>query len=205
MADDSPWLLVGLGNPGREYAHNRHNIGFMAVERFVDRHQTAGAGDAWREKFHGRYAAISVASERVVVLEPMQYMNRSGRSVVAASQFYRVPPPRIIVVHDELDFEFGRVTIKNGGGHGGHNGLRDIVTLLGSSDFVRIRTGISRPDRGGDVSNWVLSDFSATEAAELPDILDRASDAATAIISDGVRAAMNSINTKPNGGSAAIA
>ncbi len=205
MADETPWLVVGLGNPGREYAHNRHNVGFMVVERFVERHGTAGVGDPWREKFHGRYAMVTVSGQRVVVLEPLEYMNRSGKGVVAASQFFRVPPEQILVVHDELDFEFGRVAIKDGGGHGGHNGLRDIVTLLGSADFVRIRTGIGRPEKGGDVSKWVLSDFDAVDGASLPDILQRAEQALTAVITDGVRSAMNAINSQPNAGTTAIA
>jgi PTH1 family peptidyl-tRNA hydrolase len=207
MADEAPWLLVGLGNPGREYAHNRHNVGAMAVERWVTDQLPLGVDDPWREKFHGRYAALGGPAGRVVALLPQTYMNLSGKSVVAAAQFYRTPHARIIVVHDELDFEFGRVTVKNGGGHGGHNGLRDILTLLGSGDFVRIRTGIGRPEqRGGNVSKHVLSDFSAEERAELPDVLARAEAAATAVMRDGVAAAMNEFNAMPPaGGSTAIA
>lgn len=206
MADDAPWLLVGLGNPGREYARHRHNVGFMAVERWAEDHSTPGVGDPWREKFHARYALLPGPAGRVVALLPQTYMNRSGKSVVAAAQFYRVPVDRLLIVHDELDFEFGRVAIKDGGGHGGHNGLRDIVGQLGSAEFVRIRTGIGRPDRGGDVSGWVLSDFSGTEAAELPDVLDRVAKAITAVMRDGVAAAMNLINSlPPAAGSTAIA
>lgn len=195
MADDAPWLLVGLGNPGREYAHNRHNVGFMAVERWLDRQLPAGVGSPWREKFHARTAAATVSSERVVVLEPQTYMNRSGRSVVAAMQFYRVPPERLVVVHDELDFDFARLAVKRGGGHGGHNGLRDIMGQLGHGDFVRVRVGIGRPVRGGDVAGWVLQDFDAVDAAGLPDLLDRASHAITTVMTRGVAAAMNEINT----------
>src|SRR5688500_849446 len=128
MSDPSPWLLVGLGNPGLKYAENRHNVGFKVVERWLDRHGTPGASD-WREKFHGRYASASGDFGRVVVLEPLTFMNLSGKSVVAASNFFQVPPLRTIVVHDEVDFDFARLQVKNGGGHGGHNGLRDIVEL----------------------------------------------------------------------------
>lgn len=195
MADEAPWLLVGLGNPGREYARHRHNVGVMVVERWIEENLEPGIGDPWREKFHAKIAVVAGPSGRVVALLPQTYMNRSGKSVVAAAQFHRVPPARIVVVHDELDFPFGRVAVKRGGGHGGHNGLRDIVTLLGSADFVRIRTGIGRPERGGDVSGWVLSNFSGVEAAELPDVLDRATQAVTAIMRDGVAAAMNAINS----------
>ncbi len=205
MADTSPWLLVGLGNPGREYAHNRHNVGFMAVERWVDRHLTPGVGAPWREKFHARTASLSLRGTRVVTLLPQTYMNRSGKSVVAAMQFYGVVPEQIVVIHDELDFEFGRVAVKKAGGHGGHNGLRDIIGLSGSRDFVRIRVGIGRPTSGGDVSRWVLDNFDAIDAASLPEVVDRASEAATAVITDGVKAAMNTFNqSSSQSGPAAI-
>jgi len=205
MPDASPWLLVGLGNPGREYAHNRHNVGFMVVERWVDDHLPAGVGASWREKFHARTVTVAFRGERVVVLEPQTFMNRSGKSVVAATQFFRVPPAQIVVVHDELDFETGRVAVKQGGGHGGHNGLRDIIAQSGNSDFVRIRVGIGRPLRGGNVSQWVLSDFDGHDAAILPDVVDRAQQAVSAVISDGVRAAMNTFNqSSPPSGPAAI-
>jgi len=120
-------------------------------------------------------------------------MNRSGKSVVAAAGFYRVPAERMIVVHDELDFEFGRIGIKTGGGHGGHNGLRDIIELLGESDFLRIRVGIGRPARG-DATAWVLSDFDAIDETRLDDVVDRAVDAITAVMRDGVVAAQNRFN-----------
>ena len=204
MADASPWLLVGLGNPGREYAHNRHNVGFMVVERWIDRHLTPGVGVSWREKFHARMTTASVGRDRVVALMPQTYMNRSGKSVVAAAQFHRVAPSRIVVVHDEIDFDFGRVAVKAGGGHGGHNGLRDIIALTGSRDFVRIRVGVGRPAKGGDVSKWVLDDFDPIDAANLSDLVDRAQEAVTVVMTDGVRAAMNSINQQsPPRGSAA--
>lgn len=197
MADAAaPWLLVGLGNPGREYAHNRHNVGFMAVERWLDRQLPAGLGSPWREKFHAHVATVSLSGVRVVVIEPQIYMNRSGRSVVAAMQFHRVPPEQLVVVHDELDFDFARLAVKKGGGHGGHNGLRDIVGQLGHGDFIRVRMGIGRPVRGGDVSGWVLQDFGQDDAAALPDLIDRACHAITAVLTRGVAAAMNEINTK---------
>ncbi len=201
MADASSWLLVGLGNPGREYAHNRHNVGFMVIERWVDRHLTPGVGVPWREKFHARTATQSLGRSRVVALMPQTYMNRSGKSVVAAAQFYRVPPEQIVVVHDELDFPFGRLAVKKGGGHGGHNGLRDIIGLSGSRDFVRIRVGIGRPQAGGNVSRWVLTDFDEHDTAVLPDVVDRAGQAVSAVITDGVRAAMNTFNqsSSPSG------
>lgn len=194
MADASPWLLVGLGNPGPKYAGNRHNVGFMAVERWLDRHATPGA-DGWREKFNGKFSSVSGTFGRCVVLQPQTFMNVSGRSVGAAASFFRVPPTRVIVLHDELDFEFGRLSVKKGGGHGGHNGLRDIVSVLGSKEFLRVRIGIGRPPRGNmDVSAWVLQDFSSDQAADLADLVDRAQAAATTVMTDGVAAAMNAIN-----------
>jgi PTH1 family peptidyl-tRNA hydrolase len=120
-------------------------------------------------------------------------MNRSGKSVVAAAGFYRVPAERVIVAHDEIDFEFGRIGIKAGGGHGGHNGLRDIVELLGLRDFLRVRVGIGRPTHG-DPTTWVLSDFDAVDEARLGDVVERAVKAVTAIMTDGVRAAQNRFN-----------
>jgi peptidyl-tRNA hydrolase, PTH1 family len=195
MADAIPWLLVGLGNPGSKYAGHRHNVGFMVVERWLDHHATAGA-DQWREKFHGRFVALTHAGQRVIVLEPLTYMNRSGQSVAAAAGFHHVPPSRIVVVHDEVDFELARVAIKRGGGHGGHNGLRDLIAALGSPEFVRIRVGIGRPTHG-EVADWVLSDFSSEErAVELPEMIERSQGAITAIFRDGVGTAMNAFNHK---------
>jgi PTH1 family peptidyl-tRNA hydrolase len=192
-----PWLLVGLGNPGPEYAKNRHNVGFMVVERWVDRHLSPGVGTPnWKSQFKARVTSIQAEPVigRCVVLEPQTFMNRSGRSVVAATQFYRVPPEQLVVVHDELDFDFGRVAVKKGGGHGGHNGLRDIIGQGSSPEFVRIRVGIGRPTRGGDVSGWVLQGFDAVDGAALPEVLDRACHAITTVLTRGLAAAMNETN-----------
>jgi len=195
MVDAIPWLLVGLGNPGTRYAGHRHNVGFMVVERWLDRHGTAGANE-WREKFHGRTTTVQGAFGRVVVLEPLTYMNRSGQCVAAAASFFHVPPARIVVVHDEVDFDRGRIAVKQGGGHGGHNGLRDLIAALGSPDFVRVRVGVGRPTRG-EVADWVLSDFTAEELAiDVPDLIARAEAAVTTVLTDGLDAAMNAFNQK---------
>ncbi len=194
MSDTAPWLLVGLGNPGSEYAENRHNVGFMVMDQWLSRHGTPGA-DGWRDKFHSAFSSIRGAFGRCVLLKPQTFMNRSGKAVSAAATFFQVPPTKIVVVHDELDFEFGRLAVKKGGGHGGHNGLRDIISATGSRDFVRVRVGIGRPPRGNmDVSAWVLKDFSAAEAAELSDVVGRAQEAATAVFTRGIAAAMNEYN-----------
>ncbi|PRP91756.1 Peptidyl-tRNA hydrolase [Enhygromyxa salina] len=193
----SPWLIVGLGNPGPEYAKHRHNVGFMAVERFAERHVTPGTGGvAWKSQFKGRVASIHAGAQlgRCVVLEPQTYMNRSGESVRAAADYHDVPLDRTVVVHDEIDFGFGRVGLKRGGGHGGHNGLRDIIKHLGKPSFLRVRVGVGRP-RHGEVSNWVLSNFSGEDAAFVDDLVDRAEQALTCLLVEGLTSAMNRFHT----------
>jgi PTH1 family peptidyl-tRNA hydrolase len=192
MAEAVPWLLVGLGNPGAKYAGHRHNVGFRVAERFVELHGTPGACE-WREKFHGRFVSLTGPFGRCIVLEPLTYMNVSGKSVAAAATFHRVPPERMVVAHDEVDFVFGRIAVKKGGGHGGHNGLRDIVAAVGTPEFVRIRVGVGRPSHG-EVADWVLADFAAQDLPFVPDLVDRAAQAATAVMTEGVAAAMNSFN-----------
>lgn len=195
MVDEAPWLVVGLGNPGPKYAGHRHNAGFMVVDAWLDDRE-APLAPMWREKFHGLVATTSGAFGRAVVLKPQTFMNRSGKAVQAAAAFHQVPSARIVVVHDELDFEFGRVAVKCGGGHGGHNGLRDIIAITGKSDFIRLRIGIGRPGSGRtDVAGWVLSDFTASERAETPDLWRHASRAITAIVERGPAVAMNEFNT----------
>jgi PTH1 family peptidyl-tRNA hydrolase len=212
MNSDTPWLIVGLGNPGPEYAKHRHNVGFMAVERWVDRHVTPGTGGpSWKSQFKGKTTSIHVTAAtgatspigRCVVLEPQTFMNRSGESVRAAVDFYGTPLERTVVVHDEIDFEFGRLGIKRGGGHGGHNGLRDIVKHLGGPGFLRVRVGVGRPTHG-EVADWVLSplvgtptssgNFSGEDATFVADLLDRAERALTCLLAEGVTSAMNQFN-----------
>jgi len=192
------FLVVGLGNPGRKYEKNRHNVGFMAVQRLVRSH---GLGD-FKEKFSGVWQkgdlAMGGTRHPVAVLEPMTFMNLSGESVQPAAAFLKVSPAAIIVVHDELDLAWKDVRLKMGGGHAGHNGLRSIIGRLGTPEFVRVRVGIGRPPPGfrGDVADFVLQDFDAIEAAELDSVLDRACAAIERVIAKGVAAAMNDINRK---------
>lgn len=187
-----PWLVVGLGNPGPKYAGHRHNVGFLVVDELARR----GAA-SFRQKFHGQFARARLAGglEDSLLLEPMTYMNRSGISVGAAASFFKVAPAETLVIHDDLDLPFGDVRLKSGGGHGGHNGLRSLFEHFGS-DFHRIRCGIGRPIRGGDVSGYVLSDFDSAQRAELPDIVDAAADAIERVLREGTRKAMNTINAK---------
>lgn len=182
-------LIVGLGNPGAKYDATRHNVGFMALDRLAERHNLA----LTQQKFHGRYATGFCGAEKVCLLEPETFMNLSGKSVVAASQFYSVAPSEIIVLHDELDIELGKVRVKIGGGHGGHNGLRDIAAKLGTKDFLRVRLGIGRPEHG-DVTNHVLSRFRPDEEREVEEMLYTASDAIEAILEKGAAAAQNEFN-----------
>jgi PTH1 family peptidyl-tRNA hydrolase len=188
------FLVVGLGNPGRQYEANRHNVGFMVVEEI---RRSAGLPD-FKEKFSGVWTRGEVAGQEVVLLEPMTFMNLSGDSVQPAMAFFKVRPEEVIVVHDELDLAWKDVRLKMSGGHAGHNGLRSIIGRLGTPDFLRVRVGIGRPPAGwrGDVADWVLQNFDSMEKAELPDVISRASDAVTRLLKEGPSAAMNTVNTK---------
>lgn len=191
-------LVVGLGNPGKKYERNRHNVGFMVVERLARAH---GLPD-FKEKFSAVWTKGEIAAggarHAVALLEPQTYMNLSGDSVQPAAAFLKVEPARVIVVHDELDLSWRDVRLKVGGGHAGHNGLRSIIQRLGTPEFVRVRVGVGRPPPGfrGDVADFVLADFDALERSELADVVDRAVTAIERVVADGLAAAMNAVNTK---------
>ena len=184
-------LVVGLGNPGPKYARHRHNVGFMLVERLAQRW---GAG-AFRDKHKGLLSKVSVGGEDAVLLLPQTFMNLSGESVQAVMRFYKVPLERVLVAHDELDLPFATLRLKQGGGAAGHNGLRSIGRHGGGNGFVRLRVGIGRPPSGRP-QGWVLSDFSASERATLPDVLERGADAVEAVIRDGLQPATKALHTK---------
>ena len=187
-------LVVGLGNPGREYAAHRHNVGFMCVDELHDRLR----GDPWREKFSGVFARAMIGDEQAVLLKPMTYMNESGRSVQAAMAFFKVQPSEILVIHDELDVPFREVRLKFGGGHAGHNGLRSIMAHVGTGDFGRVRIGIGRPPPGfrGDGADFVLSGFDAVDRALLQDSLRLAAESVLEVAARGFDAAMKVRNTR---------
>lgn len=187
------WLLVGLGNPGISYQNTRHNIGSGVVSRFAAQ---AGENIA-RARFKGLTAELVWGQEKVLCLLPQTYMNLSGEAVVEAAQFYGIEVPSIIVVHDELDVGFGELRLKRGGGHAGHNGLRNIIDRLGSNDFVRVRVGIGRPPGKQPVSDYVLSNFASDERAYLEDVLQRAQSATEAILRDGLSKATAHFHTLP--------
>lgn len=168
-------LLVGLGNPGERHARQRHNVGFLAVERVADRH---GGFGPWRQRFQGRLAEGELAGERVWLLEPQTFMNDSGRSVAEAARFVKLPLADVVVFHDELDLAAGKVRVKLGGGVAGHNGLRSLDACLGSRDFTRVRIGIGHPGHKDRVIGHVLSDFHKVERTWLEPLLDAVADAA---------------------------
>jgi len=188
-------LICGLGNPGREYERHRHNVGFLIAERLAAR----ARADLSQEKFDARIGQGSLGGERVLFVLPQTYMNLSGSALGGAARFYKVAPVDVLVLHDELDLPFGKLQLKNGGGAGGHNGLKSILELYGDGGFARLRFGIGKPEGPNAkerVSGHVLSGFSTAEQAELPPLLDRATDMAEAWTRDGLQASMNRYNRK---------
>ena len=186
-------LVVGLGNPGREYAGNRHNVGFMVVEELARRH-----GGSWRGKFNGRVAEVRIDEHRVALLEPETYMNESGRSVKAAVTFFKLEPDAVLVVHDDSDLERGRLQVRLGGGLAGHNGLRSVTQHLGTQDFMRLRVGVGRPGRGDrrPLADYVLSDFDAEQ--DVGDLVARGADAVETLDAEGLEAAQRRVNSRSN-------
>ncbi|MBT3237780.1 MAG: aminoacyl-tRNA hydrolase [Rhodospirillaceae bacterium] len=164
-------LLVGLGNPGGDYANNRHNIGFMAVDEIVRRHSFT----PFKSKFSGELSEGRIGNDKVLALKPMTYMNESGRSVGAAASFYKIEPADVLVIHDEIDLEAGRMRCKSGGGHAGHNGLRSIHAHIGDA-YRRLRLGVGHPGDRGQVSDHVLKDFSKADKTWLEPLLDGIAD-----------------------------
>jgi PTH1 family peptidyl-tRNA hydrolase len=191
--DTAPWLVVGLGNPGKEYARNRHNVGFMVADLLAGRvgARFGRARKAVAEVAEGR---LTLGGPRLVLVKPLTYMNLSGGPVAALAQFYKIPVAQIVAVHDELDLPYGQVRAKVGGGEGGHNGLRSMSKSLGSKEYNRVRFGIGRPPGRQDPADYVLSDFSAAERKELDFLVDRAADVAEAVIAKGVEWAQNAYN-----------
>src|SRR6476659_10885435 len=182
-------LVVGLGNPGREYARNRHNVGWLVVDELARRH-----GGSWRGKFDGQLAEIRIDGHKVALLKPETYMNDSGKSVRAASAFFKTDPDAVLVVHDEGDFDLGRLQARLGGGLAGHNGLRSIAGRLGTPDFLRLRVGIGRPGRGDprDVADFVLAPFEPEEDSDA--LIARAADAVEALVAVGLEETQRRFN-----------
>ncbi|MDP1876533.1 MAG: aminoacyl-tRNA hydrolase [Actinomycetota bacterium] len=192
----APWLVVGLGNPGPEYAATRHNVGFLVVDALAEAHRIRLARHkrAHAQAGEGRFV---IPGPHVVLAEPMSFMNESGGPVKALMAFYDVAPAQLIVVHDELDIPFGAIRAKLGGGDNGHNGLRSLRRSLGTGDFYRIRVGIGRPPGRQDPAAFVLKGFGSTERSEVPAIVDRGADAVAMLVSDGLESTQNRFHADP--------
>jgi len=182
-------LVAGLGNPGREYERTRHNAGWVVLDELARRH-----GGSWRSKFSGSLAEVRVDGSKLALLKPETYMNESGRSAAAAARFFKVPAESLLVVHDDVDLEPGRLQARRGGGLAGHNGLRSLAQHLGTQDFLRLRIGVGRPGRGDPrpVKDWVLSPFAPEEDADA--LVTRAADAVETIVREGLEAAQQRFN-----------
>jgi PTH1 family peptidyl-tRNA hydrolase len=185
-----PWLVVGLGNPGKEYAANRHNVGFLVADLLASR---IGAKFGRSKRSHADVAEgrLGFGGPKLILVKPLTYMNLSGAPVSQLAQFFKVPLENVIAVHDELDVPFGQVRVKRGGGEGGHNGLRSMSKSLATKEYARVRFGIGRPPGRQDPADYVLSDFSAVERKELDFLVDRAADVVEAVVTEGVEWAQN--------------
>ncbi len=185
-----PWLVVGLGNPGKEYAGNRHNVGFMVADLLASR---VGAKFGRSKRAHADVAEgrLGFGGPKLILVKPLTYMNLSGAPVVQLAQFFKVPVDNVVAVHDELDVPYGQVRVKRGGGEGGHNGLRSMSKSLASKEYARVRFGIGRPPGRQDPADYVLSDFGGAERKELEFLVDRAADVVEAVVLEGVEWAQN--------------
>ena len=186
-------LIVGLGNPGQQYQKTRHNAGFLFLDQLA-----AELGGAWvsESKFQGLTAECRISKEKVILLKPQAFMNRSGQSVGMVARYYKLQPEEILVVHDELDFDVGVVKLKKDGGHAGHNGLRDIIAHLGSKEFYRLRVGIGRPDAGKAVADYVLSNPSKKEWDLMVSAFDLSRSYVGQMIAGEMSAVMNKLNVQ---------
>jgi PTH1 family peptidyl-tRNA hydrolase len=193
---NAPWLIVGLGNPGPEYANNRHNVGFMVADLLAERigGKFKRAGKAQAQVLEGRIGAPGPASRRVVLVKPTSFMNLSGGPVNALRDFYKVPLANIVAVHDELDIDYGTLRLKLGGGDNGHNGLKSMTKAMGPY-YHRVRFGIGRPPGRMQVADFVLKDFSSTERKELDFLVDRATDSVECLVSEGLERAQSAYNS----------
>ncbi len=192
----APWLIAGLGNPGPEYAANRHNVGFMVADLLAERvgGRFKRAGKAQAQVVEGRIGPPGPGNRRVILAKPMSYMNLSGGPVTALRDFYKVPVGNIVAIHDELDIDYGTLRLKLGGGDNGHNGLKSMTKAMGS-DYHRVRFGIGRPPGRMQVADFVLKDFSATERKELDYFVDRAADAVECLVIEGLERAQGTYNS----------
>lgn len=186
------WMVAGLGNPGRQYAGNRHNAGFMVIDEILRRVDAQPP----RTRMGAELSEASVGGTKVIFCKPMEFMNTSGGAISRAAGFWKIPSQQILVVHDDMDLDFGRMKLVEGGGTGGHNGLRSIVSSLGTEAFCRLRFGIGRPPANWEGADFVLADFNTQERQILPNLVEEAADAAQAIVQGGLVTAMNKFNRR---------
>ena len=187
------WLLVGLGNPGTQYENTRHNVGFLVADELAERQNAP----IQRLKFKALTNLLTISGEKVLVMKPVTYMNLSGEAVRQAVDFYKIPPERVLVLFDDISLPVGKLRIRKNGSAGGHNGLKSIISCLGSDQFPRVKIGVgAKPHPDYDLADWVLSSFSKTEQPELDRALDNARDAALCILTDGCEKAAASFNGK---------
>jgi len=192
MADSRIYMVAGLGNPGSKYAQTRHNIGFSVVDSLLRRYRLPPE----KSRFDADYSKGVINGLNVVLVKPQAYMNRSGPPVQKLASYFKIQVSDIIVVHDDLDLDFGRLRIAANRGHGGHNGIRSIVESLGTKSFVRVRVGVGRPQGQRDVTGHVLGRFSSEEEGALDTLVERSADACVAVMEQGMSAAMNACNSK---------
>ena len=188
------WLVVGLGNPGPEYARTRHNVGQMVIDELASR--LGGSFKVHKTRAQVLESRLRPGGPRVVLAKPMTYMNTSGGPVAGLAKFYGIPAERVIAVHDEIDIPFAALKLKIGGGEGGHNGLRDMSKALSTKDYYRVRVGVGRPTGRMDAASYVLKPFSSTEGKELPFLLDDAADAVEHLVENGLLEAQQKFHAR---------
>jgi len=187
------WLVVGLGNPGPDYSHNRHNVGQMVLDELAAR--MGGSFKSHKARAQVLEGRLGIGGPRVVLAKPLSFMNVSGGPTSALAKFFGIAPDHVVAVHDEIDIPFGAIKLKIGGGEGGHNGLRDISKALGTKDYYRVRVGVGRPPGRMDTADYVLRDFSGAEKKELPFLVGDAADAVTALAEDGLLTAQQKFHS----------
>lgn len=190
MTDDAPWLIVGLGNPGPQYAGTRHNVGFLVADALADR----VGGKFKAHKSRADVLETRIGGTRAVLAKPRSYMNESGGPVSGLVKFFKVPLDKLVVVYDELDLDFGTIRLKIGGGDNGHNGVKSVRASLGSGEFNRVRLGIGRPPGRQNPADWVLRDYPAAVRADLGVQVEQAADAVEVLLSNGLATAQNQFN-----------
>ena len=199
--ESTRWLIVGLGNPEKKYAANRHNVGFHVLDRLAVK---AGVSITDR-RFQGWFGKASVGPHSMLLLKPTTFMNASGEAVAKAASFYKVPVKHVAVVYDDIDLAFPRLRLRAGGSHGGHRGVESVIAALGTRDFPRVRIGVGRPPSGVDPIAHVLSDFAPEEQPEIEKTMDQAVEAALSLVRDGLDKTMTRYNKRPKAAAAPIA